>query len=56
MRYVDTSVLLAYLTPDEGSATAEAFMMSVGAPLAISTVGSRITLGARAEAAYESIK
>jgi predicted nucleic acid-binding protein len=36
MRYVDTSVLLAYLTPEAASARAEAFMRSEGAPLAIS--------------------
>lgn len=37
MRYVDTSVLIAYLTPGAGSAVAEAFMLSVGEPLAISS-------------------
>ena len=37
MRYVDTSVLLAYLTPEAGSAVAEKFMLSAGAPLAISS-------------------
>ncbi len=37
MRYVDTSVLVAYLTPEAGSLAAEAFMQSGGAPLAIST-------------------
>lgn len=37
MRYVDTSVLLAYLTPEIGSALAEAFMLSEGSALAISS-------------------
>lgn len=37
MRYVDTSVLLAFLLPEPGSNAAEAFMMSEGAPLAISS-------------------
>jgi predicted nucleic acid-binding protein len=37
MRYVDTSVLMAYLMPETGSAVAEEFMLSVGAPLAISS-------------------
>lgn len=37
MRYVDTSVLMAYLIPESGSGAAEAFMLSVGEPLAIST-------------------
>lgn len=37
MRYVDTSVLIAYLLPEASSATAEAFMLSAGAPLAISS-------------------
>jgi predicted nucleic acid-binding protein len=30
MRYVDTSVLLAYLIPEARSAVAEAFMLSCG--------------------------
>lgn len=37
MRYVDTSVLVAYLTPEPASAVAEEFMMSEGDPLAISS-------------------
>ncbi|MDD5296969.1 MAG: type II toxin-antitoxin system VapC family toxin [Rhodocyclaceae bacterium] len=37
MRYVDTSVLVAYLTPETKSEAAEAFMRSPGEPLAIST-------------------
>lgn len=37
MRYVDTSVLIAYMTPETGSAMAEAFMLSAGEPLAISS-------------------
>ncbi|QDQ28521.1 type II toxin-antitoxin system VapC family toxin [Chitinimonas arctica] len=37
MRYVDTSVLLAYLTPEAGSLAAETFMVSSGEPLAISS-------------------
>lgn len=37
MRYVDTSVLIAYLTPEAGSAIAEKFMLSAGEPLAISS-------------------
>ena len=37
MRYVDTSVLIAYLTPEAGSVIAENFMLSAGEPLAIST-------------------
>jgi predicted nucleic acid-binding protein len=37
MRYVDTSVLIAYLTPEQGSHVAQAFMLSAGAPLAISS-------------------
>ncbi|HZV66656.1 MAG TPA: type II toxin-antitoxin system VapC family toxin [Telluria sp.] len=37
MRYVDTSVLIAYLTPEVGSADAEKFMLSAGEPLAISS-------------------
>jgi predicted nucleic acid-binding protein len=37
MRYVDTGVLLAYLTPESGSAVAEEFMLSEGEPLAISS-------------------
>jgi predicted nucleic acid-binding protein len=37
MRYVDTSVLIAYLLPEANSAVAEAFMLSTGPPLAISS-------------------
>jgi predicted nucleic acid-binding protein len=37
MRYVDTSVLVAYLTREPSSAAAEAFMLSQGDPLAVST-------------------
>lgn len=37
MRYVDTSVLIAYLLPEASSAVAEAFMLSAGTPLAISS-------------------
>lgn len=37
MRYVDTSVLLAYLTPEAKSEVAEAFMLSAGERLAISS-------------------
>ena len=37
MRYVDTSVLLAYLMPETGSEAAEAFMLSAGEPLAVSS-------------------
>ena len=37
MRYVDTSVLIAYLIPEPGSAAAEQFMLSSGEPLAISS-------------------
>lgn len=37
MRYVDTSVLIAYLLPEAGSEAAEAFMLSAGEPLAVST-------------------
>jgi len=37
MRYVDTSVLVAYLTREASSVKAEAFMRSQGAPLAVST-------------------
>lgn len=36
MRHIDTSVLLAYLTPEAGSEAAEAFMRSVGEPIAVS--------------------
>lgn len=35
MRYVDTSVLVSYLTPEPHSQTAEKFMLSAGAMLAI---------------------
>jgi uncharacterized protein with PIN domain len=38
MRYVDTSVLVAYLTPETNSSIAEAFMLSPGAPLAVSSL------------------
>jgi hypothetical protein len=37
MRYLDTSVLVAYLTHEANSTVAEAFLLSEGAPLAIST-------------------
>jgi uncharacterized protein len=37
MRYIDTSVLIAYLTPEAGSAVAEEFMLSAGEPLAVSS-------------------
>jgi len=37
MRYVDTSVLVAYLTREASSAKAEAFMQSQGSHLAVST-------------------
>jgi predicted nucleic acid-binding protein len=37
MRYVDTSVLIAYLLPEPSSAVAEEFMLSAGPPLAISS-------------------
>jgi hypothetical protein len=37
MRYLDTSVLLAFLVTEEGSSAAEALMTSDGAPLGIST-------------------
>lgn len=37
MRYVDTSVLIAYLMPEACSALAEEFMLSAGQPLAISS-------------------
>lgn len=37
MRYVDTSVLLAYLMPEAESAVAEKFMLSAGEALAISS-------------------
>lgn len=37
MRYVDTSVLIAYLVPETDSALAEQFMLSDGARLAISS-------------------
>jgi len=36
MRYADTSVLLAYLTPEVHSRAAEAFMPHAGDPIAIS--------------------
>lgn len=37
MRYIDTSVLVAYLTPEVGTAAAEKFMRSAGETLAISS-------------------
>lgn len=37
MRYVDTSVLLAYLTQEAKSECAEAFIRSSGAPLGVSS-------------------
>jgi predicted nucleic acid-binding protein len=37
MRYVDTSVLIAYLIPEPGSMAAEQLMLSIGEPLAISS-------------------
>jgi predicted nucleic acid-binding protein len=37
MRYVDTSVLVAYLTPESHSLAAETFMRSLGDKLAISS-------------------
>lgn len=37
MRYVDTSVLIAYLTPEAHSSVAQAFMQSTGDRLAISS-------------------
>jgi predicted nucleic acid-binding protein len=37
MRYLDTSVLLAFLIPEAGSSEAEALMTSAGNPLVIST-------------------
>lgn len=37
MRYVDTSVLVAYLTPEAGSEAADMFMRSAGPPLAVSS-------------------
>jgi predicted nucleic acid-binding protein len=37
MRYVDTSVIIAYLTPEVHSPAAQAFMLSAGEPLAISS-------------------
>ena len=37
MRYIDTSVLIAYLVRETGSAAAEALMLSPGMPLAVST-------------------
>ncbi|MES2758851.1 MAG: type II toxin-antitoxin system VapC family toxin [Pseudomonadota bacterium] len=37
MRYLDTSVLLAFLLPEAGSSTAEALMMSDGDPLVVSS-------------------
>ncbi|MYM69622.1 PIN domain-containing protein [Pseudoduganella sp. FT55W] len=37
MRYIDTSVLVAYLTREAHSVEAEAFMLSQGTPLVMST-------------------
>jgi predicted nucleic acid-binding protein len=37
MRYVDTSVIVAYLTPEARSYAAQAFMLSAGGVLAISS-------------------
>lgn len=37
MRYVDTSILVSYLTPEPHSQIAEAFMLSAGGMLAISS-------------------
>lgn len=37
MRYVDTSVLIAYLTPEKNSEAAERLMLSQGLPLAVSS-------------------
>jgi predicted nucleic acid-binding protein len=37
MRYLDTSVLLAFLLPEAGSIAAEALMMSDGDPLVVSS-------------------
>lgn len=37
MRYIDTSVLPAYLTPEVNSQVAENFMLSAGEPLAVSS-------------------
>jgi uncharacterized protein len=37
MRYLDTSVLLAFLVPEAGSSAAEALMMSDGDPLVVSS-------------------
>lgn len=37
MRYLDTSVLLAFLLPEAGSSAAEALMTSDGDPLVVST-------------------
>jgi predicted nucleic acid-binding protein len=37
MRYLDTSVLLAFLIPEAGNNAAEAFMTSDGDPLVISS-------------------
>lgn len=37
MRYVDTSVLIAYLIPEASSVVAETFMLSTGEPIAVST-------------------
>ena len=36
MRYVDTSVQIAYLIPEVSSAVAESFMLSTGDPIAVS--------------------
>jgi predicted nucleic acid-binding protein len=37
MRYIDTSLLVAYLTPEVGSEAAEDFMLSDGPPIATSS-------------------
>lgn len=37
MRYIDTSVIIAYLTPEAHSGVAQTFMLSAGEPLAISS-------------------
>jgi predicted nucleic acid-binding protein len=37
MRYVDTSIIIAYLTPEAHSHAAQAFMRSAGDPLTISS-------------------
>jgi predicted nucleic acid-binding protein len=37
MRYIDTSVLVPFLTPEIGSVAAENFMLSEGEPIAVSS-------------------